>query len=134
LDDAGADRPGQAVNPQVTETWRRLQPLRVASGWMIDMNSLYAVDPSVETADWLHGSVLISGHLGRSGLCFDVRFEPEGDPEGCYVVDFLRLGHFDRGGRVTTSTSARGPHEAGPSWSTRWSSSCSPGSRLRVSR
>ncbi|MFE2109492.1 hypothetical protein ACFXAF_27035 [Kitasatospora sp. NPDC059463] len=83
------------------ETWRRLQPLRVAPGWTIDMNSLYAVDPSPETVEWLAGSVLVSGHLVYDGLCFDVRWEPEGDPDGCYVADFLVLAGYKRRGTVT---------------------------------
>ncbi|MFE3946582.1 hypothetical protein ACFXPV_32725 [Streptomyces sp. NPDC059118] len=49
------------------------------------------MDPSADTIDWFYGSVLVSGHDHYSRLCFDVRWEPEGDPEGCDVVDFLRL-------------------------------------------
>lgn len=75
----------------MNEVWRRLQPLRVASGWTIDINGLYAVDPSPETIDWFYGSVLVGGHDRFTPWCFDARWEPEGDPGGRYVVDFLRL-------------------------------------------
>ncbi|MFG2696410.1 hypothetical protein [Kitasatospora sp. NPDC048407] len=96
-----------------SETWRGLQPLRVAPGWVIDMNSLYAVDPSPETMEWLYGSVLVSGHLVHDGLCFDARWEPEGDPEGRYEVDFLVLAGFKRKGVPA------GVHTYVGSWSTR---------------
>ncbi|MFB6887993.1 hypothetical protein ACFCX4_01585 [Kitasatospora sp. NPDC056327] len=95
----------------MSETWRRLQPLRMAPGWSIDMNSLYAVDPSPETVEWFYGSVLVSGHLSHDGLCFDVRWEPEGDPGGRYEVDFLRLPGIGR-------RALREPDHLG-SWSTR---------------
>ncbi|MFJ1785924.1 hypothetical protein ACIOML_16610 [Streptomyces anulatus] len=55
------------------------------------MDSLYAVDPSAGTIEWFYGSAQVSGRDHCSRLCFDVRREPEGDPEGCYVVDFPRL-------------------------------------------
>ncbi|WP_344325890.1 hypothetical protein [Kitasatospora putterlickiae] len=97
----------------MSETWRRLQPLRVAPGWRIDMNSLYAVDPSPETMEWFYGSVLVSGHLAHDGLCFDVRWEPEGDPEGCYEVDFLRLAGVGRKGSPTGEPACLG------TWTTR---------------
>ena len=75
----------------VGEAWRKTQPLRVPAGWTVSWNSLYEVDPGPDTIDWLYGSVLISADHGGTGLCFDTRWEPEGDPQGCYVVDFLRL-------------------------------------------
>lgn len=75
----------------MTDTWRKLQPLRVASGWSIDVNNLYRFEPTPENMEWFFGSILISGHHEQSGLCFDARYEPEGDPEGAYVLDFLRF-------------------------------------------
>ncbi|GGQ65105.1 hypothetical protein [Kitasatospora griseola] len=97
----------------MADTWRQLQPLRVAPAWVIDMNSLYAVDPSPDTMEWFYGSVLISGHLVHNGLCFDARWEPEGDPDGCYQVDFLQLAGFPRKGTPT------GVHTWFGTWTTR---------------
>ncbi|MFE1408329.1 hypothetical protein ACFW5D_32885 [Streptomyces sp. NPDC058770] len=73
--------------------------MRVPAGWTVSWNSLYEVDPGPDTIDWLYGSVLVSADHAGTGLCFDTRWEPEGDPQGCYVVDFLRLDRR-RGGRV----------------------------------
>jgi len=71
--------------------WNKLQPLRVASGWVVDINNFYEIDPSASTMNWFVGSVLISGHHEKTGLCFDARYEPEGDLRGCFVIDFMVL-------------------------------------------
>ena len=84
----------------MTNAWRNLQPLRVASGWAIDVNNLYAFDPIPATMTWFFGSILISGHHERSGLAFDSRYEPEGDPEGMYVLDFLRFRANKKTGEI----------------------------------
>ncbi|MEV7548704.1 hypothetical protein AB0N89_03670 [Amycolatopsis sp. NPDC089917] len=104
--------------------WRLLQPLRVAAGWRIDISGLYAVDPSPETMEWFYGSVLISGNDGHSRLTFDARWEPEGDPEGCYTVDFLRLPRAGKGkgkGLAREGNTARGRDEVEfiGTWTTR---------------
>ncbi|MCG8709709.1 hypothetical protein JHU04_002960 [Brenneria sp. 4F2] len=70
--------------------WKGMQPLRVASGWSIDVNNFYSLEPSSENRDWFCGSVLISGNNNK-GLCFDSKFEPEGDPNGEFVLDFIQL-------------------------------------------
>ncbi|WP_245193122.1 hypothetical protein [Amycolatopsis alba] len=89
----------------------------MAAGWRIDISSLYAVDPSPETMEWFYGSVLISGNDHHSRLSFDARWEPEGDPEGCYTVDFLRLPRPRKG----TGNAVRGPDEVEfiGTWTTR---------------
>lgn len=84
----------------MTDTWRKLQPLRVASGWSIDVNNLYHFDPTPENMEWFFGSILISGHHEKTGLCFDSRYEPEGDPAGEYVLDFLRFRANKKTGEV----------------------------------
>ncbi|NGZ74256.1 hypothetical protein [Saccharibacillus alkalitolerans] len=70
----------------MAETKPRLQPLRVPSGWKIDVNALYELDPSPETLDWFYGSILFSAihrHLGHE---LYVRWEPEGDPSGSFLL------------------------------------------------
>ncbi|MDB0570679.1 hypothetical protein V4C85_20640 [Ralstonia solanacearum] len=71
--------------------WKGIQPLRVASGWVVDVNNFYEFDPLPENMEWFYGSVLISGHHVKTGLCFDSRYEPEGDPKGEYVLDFIEM-------------------------------------------
>ncbi|WP_336282396.1 hypothetical protein [Cronobacter dublinensis] len=72
------------------DTWKKIQPLRVASRWSIDVNNFYEYEPTVENMNWFYGSVLISGHNNK-GLCFDAKYEPEGDPDGEFIVDFLKI-------------------------------------------
>ncbi|MHA8111808.1 hypothetical protein ACX122_01555 [Kosakonia cowanii] len=74
----------------MNDTWTNLQPLRIASGWCIDFNNFYAFEPNAENMRWFYGSILISGH-NQKGLCFDSRYEPEGDPDGAFVLDFIQL-------------------------------------------
>ncbi|EIX1535936.1 hypothetical protein E7W39_04700 [Cronobacter sakazakii] len=74
----------------MNDTWKKIQSLRVASGWSIDVNNFYEYEPTIENMTWFYGSILISGHNNK-GLCFDARYEPEGDPNGEFVVDFLKL-------------------------------------------
>ena len=70
--------------------WEKIQPLRVESGWTIDINRLFDLEPISENMEWFYGSVLISGH-NTDGLCFDVRYEPEGEPDGEFIIDLLQL-------------------------------------------
>jgi hypothetical protein len=68
-----------------------LQALRVPSGWTITLNNLFDVELTPDTAHWFSSSVLLGGCRRSTGYCFDSRVEPEGDPEGEFVVEFLTL-------------------------------------------
>ncbi|MFW6751239.1 hypothetical protein ACKUG4_11210 [Pseudomonas glycinae] len=74
-----------------------LQPLRVPSGWTITINNLFEVDLAPETAEWFSSSVLLGGVRRATGHCFDSRVEPEGDPSGEFVVDFLTIKYDNKG-------------------------------------
>ncbi|MBD2816818.1 hypothetical protein ID850_19305 [Xenorhabdus sp. Flor] len=80
--------------------WRKLQPLRVANGWVIGVNNFYEYEPIEENMDWFYGSILITGHHVSSDLCFDSRYEPEGDPNGSYVLDFFIIKTNKKTGKV----------------------------------
>ncbi|MDO3409619.1 hypothetical protein QWJ34_07570 [Saccharibacillus sp. CPCC 101409] len=71
-----------------------LQPLRVASGWKLEVNGLYELDPSPETLDWFYGSILFSAVHRQLGYELYVRWEPEGDPAGCFLLHryFIKFG------------------------------------------
>ena len=73
------------------DIWKKLQPLRVPSRWVIDVNNFYNYEPTKENMDWFYGSILISGHNSLDGLSFDSRYEPEGDPNGSFFLDFFIL-------------------------------------------
>lgn len=76
-----------------------LQALRVPSGWTITINNLFEVELTPQTADWFSSSVLLGGVRRSTGDCFDARLEPEGDPDGEFVVDFLTI-RYDKACKV----------------------------------
>jgi len=80
-----------------------LQPLRVPSGWTITINNLYEVDLTPETAEWFSSSVLLGGARQTTGHCFDSRVEPEGDPSGEFVIEFLTIKYDNKGNPLKNS-------------------------------
>jgi hypothetical protein len=80
-----------------------LQPLRVPSGWTITINNLYEVDLTPETAEWFSSSVLLGGARQTTGHCFDSRVEPEGDPSGEFVIEFLTIKYDKKGNPLKNS-------------------------------
>ncbi|HHS7810780.1 hypothetical protein J1G18_27640 [Pseudomonas sp. MIS38] len=81
----------------------KLQPIRVPSGWTITINNLFEVELTPETSDWFTCSVLLGGVRPSSGHCFDSRVEPEGDPNGEFVIDFLKIDYDQKGKPVKNS-------------------------------
>jgi hypothetical protein len=75
----------------------KLQPIRIPSGWTITINNLFEVSLTPATAAWFSSSVLIGGVRRSTGHCFDARVEPEGDPNGEFVIDFLTIQYDNRG-------------------------------------
>ncbi|WP_124318671.1 hypothetical protein [Pseudomonas chlororaphis] len=80
-----------------------LQAIRVPSGWTITINNLFEVELTERTSDWYSSSVLIGGVRRSTGHCFDARLEPEGDPSGEFVVDFLTIKYDKRGSPIKNS-------------------------------
>lgn len=81
----------------------KLQPIRVPSGWTITINNLFEVELTKETTEWFSSSVLLGGVRRSTGHCFDARVEPEGDPEGEFVIDFLTIQYDKKGNPVKNS-------------------------------
>jgi len=80
-----------------------LQPIRVPSGWTITINNFFEVELTPETNDWFTSSVLLGGVRRSSGHCFDSRVEPEGDPDGEFVIDLLKI-EYDHKGKPVKKT------------------------------
>lgn len=80
-----------------------LQPVRVPSGWTITINNLFEVELTPENVDWFTSSVLIGGVRRSTGHCFDSRLEPEGDPDGEFVIEFLEIQYDHKGKPVKNS-------------------------------
>ena len=81
----------------------QLQPIRVPSGWTVSINNLYEVELSEETVEWYCSSVLMGGFRQGTGACFDSRLEPEGDPSGDFVVEFLTMKFDSKGKPIKNS-------------------------------
>ncbi|MED7666588.1 hypothetical protein GXB78_05110 [Pseudomonas moraviensis subsp. stanleyae] len=81
----------------------KLQPIRIPSGWTITINNLFEVELTAETCDWFSSSVLIGGARQSTGHCFDTRVEPEGDPDGEFVIDMLTIEYDKRGEPIKNS-------------------------------
>jgi hypothetical protein len=81
----------------------KLQPIRVPSGWTITINNLFEAELTKDTTEWFSSSVLLGGVRRSTGHCFDARVEPEGDPEGQFVIDFLTIQYDSKGKPVKNS-------------------------------
>ena len=87
-----------------TELKYKLHPIRVPSGWTITINNLFEVELTPQTTGWFSSAVLLGGGVRRStGHCFDSRVEPEGDPEGEFVIDFLTIKYDNKGKPIKNS-------------------------------
>ncbi|WP_414862874.1 hypothetical protein [Pseudomonas chlororaphis] len=80
-----------------------LQAIRVPSGWTITINNLFEVELTEKTSGWYGSSVLIGGARRSTGHCFDARLEPEADPSGDFVVDFLTIRYDKNGNPIKNS-------------------------------
>lgn len=80
-----------------------LHPLRVPSGWTITINNLFEVDFTPETVEWFSNSVLLGGVRRTTGHCSDSRLEPEGDPDGEFVIEFLTIKYDNKGKPIKNS-------------------------------
>lgn len=74
-----------------------LQPIRVPTGWAISINNFFNIEPVDEYIDYFYSSVLISGYSKLMGLSFDSRYEPEGAPNGEFVLVMQKNEHDKKG-------------------------------------
>lgn len=68
-----------------------LQPLRIISGWNIEWNLFYEVDPAEETMHYLDSSSLL--HLNNINLmrAINLDWRPENDVNGYYYLRVINL-------------------------------------------
>ena len=81
-----------------------LQPLRIISGWNVEWNLFYEVDPSKETMYYLDSSSLL--HLSNRKLmrAINLDWRPENDVNGYYYLRVINLTkEIDKKGRVSYS-------------------------------
>lgn len=69
----------------------QLQPLRIVSGWSVDWNLFFEIDPSDETMRYLDSSSLLHLTNNAARRAIDLDWRPEGNPEGNYYLRVINL-------------------------------------------
>ncbi len=69
----------------------RLQPLRIPTGWRVNANVLYDIDPTEESVllGYFGGSSLFMAAHEALRLILDLEWRPEDDPAGEYQLTVL---------------------------------------------
>ncbi|GGO04339.1 hypothetical protein [Saccharibacillus kuerlensis] len=78
----------------------KLQSLRIPAGWKVDVNTLYELEPSLQTIDWFSGSILFSAVQRKLGYEVYVRWEPQSDPAGVFFLQRYLLKYEEQGDSV----------------------------------
>jgi len=68
-----------------------LQPLRITSGWLIEWNLFYEVDPSDETMQYLDASSLLHIENHQLMRVINLDFKPENDANVFFNLRVLNL-------------------------------------------
>ncbi len=68
-----------------------LQPLRITSGWNVEWNLFYEVDPSEKTMHYLDASSLLHLSNYNTMRAIDLDFRPENDLNGCFYLRVINL-------------------------------------------
>ena len=69
----------------------KLQPLRITSGWLIEWNLFYEVDPSDETMQYLDPSSLLHIENHQLMRVINLDFKPENDANVFFYLRVLNL-------------------------------------------
>ena len=68
-----------------------LQPLRITSGWNVEWNLFYEVDPSEKTMHYLDSSSLLHLSNYNTMRAIDLDFRLENDVNGCFYLRVINL-------------------------------------------
>ena len=68
-----------------------LQPLRIVSGWNVEWNLFYEVDPSKNTMHYLDSSSLLHLNNNSNTKAINLEWKPENDVNGNYVLRVINL-------------------------------------------
>ncbi|WP_159949626.1 hypothetical protein [Polaribacter septentrionalilitoris] len=69
----------------------KLQPLRIISGWHVEWNLFYEVDPSEETMTYLDSSSLLHLNNNAGKVAVNLEWRPENDVNGNYILRVISL-------------------------------------------
>ena len=68
-----------------------LQPLRIISGWNVEWNLFYEVDPSIETMHYLDSSSLLHLNNKLNTKAINLEWKPENDVNGNYILRVINI-------------------------------------------
>ncbi len=68
-----------------------LQPLRITSGWEIEWNQFYEVDPSEDMMTYFGSSSLLHVNKKHARRAINLDWSPENDVNGYYYLRVLNL-------------------------------------------
>lgn len=79
-----------------------LQPLRITSGWEVEWNQFYEVDPSKETMHYLDSSSLLHLNNEHARRAINLEWRPENDVNGHFILCVINLiKEIDKKGVIT---------------------------------
>jgi hypothetical protein len=68
-----------------------LQPLRIVSGWEIEWNQFYEVDPSEKAITYFDSSSLLHLHNKQLKRAIDLDWRPKNDVNGHYYLRVINI-------------------------------------------
>ena len=68
-----------------------LQPLRITSGWKIEWNQFYEVDPSEEMMTYFDSSSLLHVYKKNARRAINLDWRPEKDVNGYYYLRVINI-------------------------------------------
>jgi hypothetical protein len=68
-----------------------LQPLRIISGWEVEWNQFYEVNPSEEMMTYFDSSSLLHLHHKKRKRAIDLDWRPENDVNGYYYLRVINI-------------------------------------------
>lgn len=69
----------------------KLQPLSIVSGWLIEWNQFYEIEPSDDTMQYFDSSSLLHLSNHHALRAIDLEWRPEADANGEFILRFLKL-------------------------------------------
>ncbi|MFY0673558.1 MAG: hypothetical protein JXQ87_09135 [Bacteroidia bacterium] len=69
----------------------KLQPLSIESGWYIEWNQFYEIDPSNDAMHYFDSSSLLHLNNEHAHKALNLEWRPEADLEGEFILRFLQL-------------------------------------------
>lgn len=72
--------------------YKEYQPLRISAGWIIEINSFFEVDPTIENFNQGYfAETLLYITSERRKRTIELQWQPEDDPNGNFILKVINL-------------------------------------------